>query len=987
MDMPPPPQYTEERIHRQTATSTTNDAEQPGAIPIEAEWVKDNVDKAMYFITFLGGANHNPLISTSNISAEIQEALAGYTTMDPGMNRQLTLSTTSLTTQSQHRTERGKGRGENILGGTHAADTSSLLPPTTTTERKRAQTSTMSCLSALSPSQTGISLLYRAQGLSTLANNANTLTKVAKLDDGSFHLPPSRNNGPRDTPVTRKSYHTTASLAGPSRGPNALETTSVLPYEYGSSDEEPLDHLDLTSPSKRPIRGIPRTRAHRSVSPTPNDNMNVDDDVFGHPVAGFNFITPPPASPSPPPQPAAPPPPPAGPPPAPPAAAPPAAAPPRTRCRRRPARLCGQPGDQQSHGLVTPANDVLLNHPVVGREHNGYLGTQPAMATPPVNAEGRTTIQRNDGTNSNLVLTIEQILDGLEPTQRLFIQDNWNDVMIFVMFLGGITFFSRYGPVNLQNDVYDVLSGYRGFDRKMVDIYNTVPDETKPITGAYGGPKILIAHFKHPWNQVQALKTVLANQRTYGCTDTLGFHAVNIEEAVGIRDMAVASYSVSTRGSNPELIERYAVGGARKLLFETQELIQSQATSNGTLQERIENIAWTFDAKYFDHETDPIVTIYMSPITLDPADHERFARLMRPRSFHMGPFSFTPKAYNTEGPECAICTSRDHFARRQTFWGPKRQLSQHTEGVLARGRGRGRGGIARGAFARGGPRGMARGRGLGRGRGAGAPHGGRGRGNGWADKWQASPRMKRSTTLSLRVSRPHTGHVQAPLHLVLGPEEVVQAKHATRTRQIYWSRPGAGQETGESLGAMGIFREGKPPLEWTTVQQRRGSTEPGSAGQIKFWYVECCPAHSHEASPRRPLRGRRGVLHIATNTTNISFNNTTAEIRPGRRTADAMTGGRDDSAPGHLPVEGHSAGGRLAEGRSEVNRDGYQPSGGGSPRRADDGRLDATLDAERRPGGASMGAGEQYVNRAEQQHQPVVGGGAKSDRSRMAKTE
>ncbi|KAJ7730426.1 hypothetical protein B0H16DRAFT_1696930 [Mycena metata] len=137
------------------------------------------------------------------------------------------------------------------------------------------------------------------------------------------------------------------------------------------------------------------------------------------------------------------------------------------------------------------------------------------------------------------------------------------------------------------------------------------------------------------------------------------------------------------------------------------------------------------------------------------------------------------------------------------------------------------------------------------------------------------------------------------------------------------------------------------------VQQRRGFTEPGSAGQIKFWYVRGCLMHSQEvhrtnsdnptnlkASPRRPLRGRRGVLHTATNTTNTTIN-ITAEIRPGRNTADIATGGRDNSAPGCLPVEGRNVGGRLAESRSEANRDGYQPFGGGSPRRADDERLDA----------------------------------------------
>ncbi|KAJ7769316.1 hypothetical protein B0H16DRAFT_253691 [Mycena metata] len=207
--------------------------------------------------------------------------------------------------------------------------------------------------------------------------------------------------------------------------------------------------------------------------------------------------------------------------------------------------------------------------------------------------------------------------------------------------------------------------------------------------------------------------------------------------SVGIRNYALASYAVSTR-TDPAFAERYGRGGARKLWFEIHGLVQegdqqSQALSNGTLQERIEDAAWTIDAKYYDHETDPIVTVYMKPITDNPADHERIARIFRTHSFNMGPLSFTPKAYSDEAPECVICTSGDHFAylcpfsRLTAFWGPKKQLSKYTEGILARGRGRGRG-FARGAFARGGPRGRgahARGRGQPT-RGA---RGGRGRGN------------------------------------------------------------------------------------------------------------------------------------------------------------------------------------------------------------------------------------------------------------------
>ncbi|KAJ7022463.1 hypothetical protein C8F04DRAFT_1272573 [Mycena alexandri] len=571
-------------------------------------------------------------------------------------------------------------------------------------------------------------------------NPATTLAKFAKPDDGTFRLPPSRNNSPRDTPATRKSYRvTTAPFAGPSRGPNSLETTSALPFDYGSSDDEtPLDHLDLASPSKRPIRSNPRTRAHRSVSPTPNDSsMNVDD-VFGQNYGqvggqGFQFITPPPASP--PPQPAVQP-----PPPPPPAAAPPAPA---------PAQLFGAANIifnnvANAIAIQTPADLALLNHAVVGREDNGYLGTQAPMDTPPVNAEGKTIIQRNDGTNPNLVLTVNQVLHGIHPTQRVFIQENWNDILMFVMFLGGQSFFAKYG--NVINDVYDALSGYHAFNRELVDIYHAVPDNEEPIVGAYGGPKVLIAHLKHEgMAQTHAIKTVLSGQRTFACTDILGWHAVNLEEAVGLRDYALASYAVSTEGATPPSSNDTRAAGrgssslrppssCRTLTTIQEGDQQTQALSNASLQERIEDLVWTIDAKYFDHETDPIVTIYMRPITDNPADHERIARLMRPRSFHMGPLSFTPKAYHNEAPECVICTSGDHFAylcpftRLPAFWGPKKQISRHTEGILARARGRGRG-FARGAFARGGPRG----RGHAQGRGRGAPtrsvRGGRGRGN------------------------------------------------------------------------------------------------------------------------------------------------------------------------------------------------------------------------------------------------------------------
>ncbi|KAJ7770746.1 hypothetical protein B0H16DRAFT_1775019 [Mycena metata] len=314
------------------------------------------------------------------------------------------------------------------------------------------------------------------------------------------------------------------------------------------------------------------------------------------------------------------------------------------------------------------------------------------------------------------------------------------------MFLGGQSLFSRY--TNVISNVYNALSGYHAVNRKHIDIYSAVPDDDMPLMAAYSGPKVLIAHFKHETvPQTEVIKTMLAGQHMFTCTETSGstpstcpkrrhaslyplIYMLTQTTSVGIRNYTLASYAVSTC-TDPAFAERYSRGGARKLWFEIHGLVQegdqqSQALSNGTLQEHIKDAVWTINTKYYDHETDPIVTVYMKPITDNPANHEHITRIFHTHSFNMGPLSFTPKAYRDEAPECVICTSGDHFvylcpfSRLTAFWGPKKQLSKYTEGILARGRS-----FARGAFARGGPRGRGA-HAYGRGQ---PTHGARGRGN------------------------------------------------------------------------------------------------------------------------------------------------------------------------------------------------------------------------------------------------------------------
>ncbi|KAJ7639171.1 hypothetical protein FB45DRAFT_863946 [Roridomyces roridus] len=85
---------------------------------------------------------------------------------------------------------------------------------------------------------------------------------------------------------------------------------------------------------------------------------------------------------------------------------------------------------------------------------------------------------------------------------------------------------------------------------------------------------------------------------------------------------------------------------------------------------------------------------------------------------------------------------------------------------------------------------------------------------------------------------------------------------------------------------------------------------------------------------------------------------------------DAVAGESRSSAPGQALEERHGNGGGMAEGRSEVTRDGDAMQAGPS-RQANEGRPNATPGAARTPWGTAHGASAQNDARDVEQRHPT----------------
>lgn len=198
------------------------------------------------------------------------------------------------------------------------------------------------------------------------------------------------------------------------------------------------------------------------------------------------------------------------------------------------------------------------------------------------------------------------------------------------------------------------------------------------------------------------LRAAVIAQRVYAGDVNLTFIA-----AVPKESRAVAFYTPVTKAPAAILTQQARAAFAH-MFVTTSEVIQivdqiTQSTGGGrSAQDRAQEIAETADAEYFDHEENPLITIYLRPCTTDATDLERLNYALRKKRLDVGLFAFTPKSRDGTAQDCVLCKYDNHMAYvcpfpRSTpmYWGPPAQLSQLTTGIFAN-RGRGRGGAPRG---------------------------------------------------------------------------------------------------------------------------------------------------------------------------------------------------------------------------------------------------------------------------------------------------
>ncbi|KAJ6531214.1 hypothetical protein B0H19DRAFT_1190809 [Mycena capillaripes] len=314
--------------------------------------------------------------------------------------------------------------------------------------------------------------------------------------------------------------------------------------------------------------------------------------------------------------------------------------------------------------------------------------------------------------------------------------------MAFAMFNGGSLFFTRYKSTVIT-ELKDALSGYPGVARAA--FYLPDPDPDNGPGRSYQDPVCVFVEFtQDDLADANTAMDAIAAEQTIASSESLAFHPIKLSANTNKRSWSAGDWTPSTPG-DPTALALAARAGCKKLLLTDSDLIRdvdqlTQARSPAPVMLRVLEAADTIDAVYFNHETDPLIAIYMRPITDNEEDQERFMAHLRTKAFSMGPFSFRPKSCSGEAAECVICKADDHFRHlcpftRQSpaWWGPSGYILDLPVGNILNPRGRGRGrGAPRGNWhgGRGGGGGHGRGGGgPGHGGGGGGGHGGGGRGN------------------------------------------------------------------------------------------------------------------------------------------------------------------------------------------------------------------------------------------------------------------
>ncbi|KAJ7875418.1 hypothetical protein B0H13DRAFT_1894165 [Mycena leptocephala] len=169
------------------------------------------------------------------------------------------------------------------------------------------------------------------------------------------------------------------------------------------------------------------------------------------------------------------------------------------------------------------------------------------------------------------------------------------------------------------------------------------------------------------WVEIEdpAIDAAVSILGTCAISTDLTFHVVVPDDTVV--SWSSGNWAVISRRPPNVLIPVFRAGMVEAIQDDAEafRLIDqgTQSPDNAlSAMQRVFDVANTFDAEYFDHETDPIIAGYLKPFTTDMEIDKAVRTIIRKMAPNVGLLAFTPKTRDGAAPECVICKLDNHLA-------------------------------------------------------------------------------------------------------------------------------------------------------------------------------------------------------------------------------------------------------------------------------------------------------------------------------------
>ncbi|KAJ6526851.1 hypothetical protein DFH09DRAFT_1328342 [Mycena vulgaris] len=234
---------------------------------------------------------------------------------------------------------------------------------------------------------------------------------------------------------------------------------------------------------------------------------------------------------------------------------------------------------------------------------------------------------------------------------------------------------------NLLPDVQRSLSVYG--DTTQIKLHRPVPAEVQ-TTGSekYMPPYSIIAKVVDP-----DISRSIEEQGPIAVTQQVAYHVVSLAATkdpwvVGIWNAPPAN----TPAEEAEIIAlsctalTFAIVDDPDAFRLADQLTQGPGAAASPM-ERIFNATASIDAKYWQHETNPCITLYMAPISANAEAVEQLNTLLRMKTLIIDLASLTPKSRTGEAPECVLCKAADHQVCQTSRMAPLRRAEDVVDAV------------------------------------------------------------------------------------------------------------------------------------------------------------------------------------------------------------------------------------------------------------------------------------------------------------------